>query len=57
MSDLATWSVVGVIVVGWSVTFAVLQRGRATGQGEGKYISRFGDGHIAVKTDTLLLPD
>ena len=27
MSDLATWSLVCAIVLAWSVTFAVIQRG------------------------------
>ena len=56
MSDLATWSIAGLTVVGWSIVFAVLQhRGRADSGEAGP--NRMGDGETAVQIDTLQMSD
>ncbi len=52
MNDLATWSIAGVTVVGWSVVFAFLQHRGRTDSGEADP-NRMGDGDIAVQIDTL----
>ena len=56
MSDLATWTLAGVTVVGWSVIFAFLQRGGATGGGKADE-NRIGDADITVELGTLPVSD